>query len=54
LPGRGGVLRPKIDLKTKDAIGRTWQLSTVQVDPNLPERFELEFTDRDGQKKRRS
>ncbi len=38
--------------RRKDAIGRTWQLSTVQVDSNLPERFELEYTDRDGQKKR--
>jgi threonyl-tRNA synthetase len=39
-------------VQARDAIGRTWQLSTVQVDPNLPERFELEYTDRDGQKKR--
>ena len=39
-------------MKTTDAIGRVWQLSTVQVDPNLPERFELEYTDRDGQRKR--
>jgi len=50
--GEAAFYGPKIDLKTKDAIGRTWQLSTVQVDPNLPERFELEYTDRDGQKKR--
>ncbi|MGN6502242.1 MAG: threonine--tRNA ligase [Pseudolysinimonas sp.] len=52
MPGEAAFYGPKIDLKTRDALGRTWQLSTVQVDPNLPERFELEFTDRDGQKKR--
>ncbi|MGE3194333.1 MAG: threonine--tRNA ligase [Microbacteriaceae bacterium] len=52
MPGEAAFYGPKIDLKTRDAIGRTWQLSTVQVDPNLPERFELEFTDKDGQKKR--
>jgi threonyl-tRNA synthetase len=50
--GEAAFYGPKIDLKTRDAIGRTWQLSTVQVDPNLPERFELEYTDRDGSKKR--
>jgi threonyl-tRNA synthetase len=52
VPGEAAFYGPKIDLKTRDAIGRTWQLSTVQVDPNLPERFELEFMDKDGQKKR--
>ncbi|WP_217424050.1 threonine--tRNA ligase [Agromyces sp. Marseille-P2726] len=52
MPGEAAFYGPKIDLKTRDAIGRTWQLSTVQVDPNLPERFELEFTDRDGERKR--
>ncbi|MEJ1092297.1 threonine--tRNA ligase [Microbacterium istanbulense] len=52
VPGEAAFYGPKIDLKTTDAIGRVWQLSTVQVDPNLPERFDLEFTDRDGQKKR--
>ncbi|MEJ1155501.1 threonine--tRNA ligase [Microbacterium marmarense] len=52
VPGEAAFYGPKIDLKTKDAIGRTWQLSTVQVDPNLPERFDLEYTDSDGQKKR--
>jgi threonyl-tRNA synthetase len=52
VPGEAAFYGPKIDLKTRDAIGRVWQLSTVQVDPNLPERFGLEFTDRDGQKKR--
>ncbi len=52
VPGEAAFYGPKIDLKTRDAIGRVWQLSTVQVDPNLPERFDLEFMDRDGQKKR--
>ena len=50
--GEAAFYGPKIDLKVKDAIGRTWQLSTVQLDFNLPERFHLEFTDRDGVKKR--
>ena len=50
--GEAAFYGPKIDLKVHDAIGRTWQLSTVQLDFNLPERFELEFTDRDGMKKR--
>lgn len=52
VPGEAAFYGPKIDLKTRDAIGRVWQLSTVQVDPNLPERFDLEFMDRDGQQKR--
>ncbi len=52
VPGEAAFYGPKIDLKTRDAIGRVWQLSTVQVDVNLPERFELEFTDKDGSKKR--
>lgn len=52
VPGEAAFYGPKIDLKTRDAIGRVWQLSTVQVDVNLPERFDLEFTDRDGEKKR--
>jgi threonyl-tRNA synthetase len=50
--GEAAFYGPKIDLKTRDAIGREWQLSTVQVDPNLPERFDLEFTDRDGSRQR--
>ncbi len=50
--GEAAFYGPKIDLKTRDAIGREWQLSTVQVDPNLPERFDLEFTDRDGTRQR--
>ncbi len=52
VPGEAAFYGPKIDLKTRDAIGRTWQLSTVQVDPNLPERFDLEFTASDGTKQR--
>lgn len=52
VPGEAAFYGPKIDLKTRDAIGRVWQLSTVQVDPNLPERFDLEFMDKDGQRKR--
>ncbi len=52
VPGEAAFYGPKIDLKTRDAIGRTWQLSTVLVDPNLPERFEPEYLDKDGQKKR--
>ena len=51
-PGEAAFYGPKIDLKVTDAIGRSWQLSTVQLDFNLPERFELEFTDRDGSKQR--
>ena len=50
--GEAAFYGPKIDLKTKDALGRTWQLSTVQVDPNLPERFGLEYTAADGSKQR--
>ncbi|WP_458041540.1 MULTISPECIES: threonine--tRNA ligase [Bacteria] len=52
VPGEAAFYGPKIDLKTKDAIGRTWQLSTVQVDPNLPDRFDLEYTGPDGEKHR--
>ncbi|WP_036283206.1 threonine--tRNA ligase [Microbacterium luticocti] len=52
VPGEAAFYGPKIDLKTKDAIGRVWQLSTVQVDPNLPERFGLEYTGPDGEKHR--
>lgn len=50
--GEAAFYGPKIDLKTKDALGRTWQLSTVQIDFNLPERFDLEFTGSDGEKHR--
>jgi threonyl-tRNA synthetase len=50
--GGGAFYGPKIDFKQKDALGREWQNSTVQCDFNLPERFDLEFTDRDGHLKR--
>ncbi|MDF1563499.1 MAG: threonine--tRNA ligase [Deltaproteobacteria bacterium] len=46
--GGGAFYGPKIDLKLKDAIGRTWQCSTVQFDFNLPERFDLEFVGSDN------
>ncbi|WP_150462539.1 threonine--tRNA ligase [Nesterenkonia ebinurensis] len=52
IPGEAAFYGPKIDLKITDAIGRKWQLSTVQVDPNLPERFELEYTAADGSRQR--
>ncbi|HNP15008.1 MAG TPA: threonine--tRNA ligase [Terrimesophilobacter sp.] len=51
-PGEAAFYGPKIDLKTRDAIGRSWQLSTVQVDFNLPERFGLEYTAADGTRQR--
>jgi threonyl-tRNA synthetase len=47
--GGGAFYGPKIDLKVMDALGREWQLSTVQFDFNLPERFELEYVGKDGQ-----
>ena len=50
--GGGAFYGPKIDFKVKDALGREWQNSTVQCDFNLPERFDLNYTDSDGQKKR--
>ncbi|MDD3821070.1 MAG: threonine--tRNA ligase, partial [Spirochaetales bacterium] len=43
---------PKIDLKIKDAIGREWQLTTIQFDFNEPERFDMTYVDADGQRKR--
>jgi threonyl-tRNA synthetase len=50
--GEAAFYGPKIDFMAKDAIGRVWQLATVQLDFNQPERFELEYTDSDGTKKR--
>lgn len=50
--GEAAFYGPKLDFMVKDAIGRKWQLGTIQVDYNLPERFELEYTDADGSKKR--
>ncbi len=46
--GDGAFYGPKIDFKVKDAIGRTWQCATIQLDFNLPERFEIKYQDKDG------
>ena len=51
-PGEGVFYGPKIDIKIKDILGRSWQCSTIQVDFNLPERFELNFVDADGHRHR--
>ncbi len=50
--GEAAFYGPKLDFMVKDALGRKWQLGTIQVDYNLPERFQLEYTDADGSKKR--
>ena len=50
--GEAAFYGPKLDFMVKDAIGRSWQLGTIQVDYNLPERFGLEYTDADGSKQR--
>ncbi|WP_300935811.1 threonine--tRNA ligase [uncultured Muribaculum sp.] len=50
--GEAAFYGPKLDFMVKDAIGRRWQLGTIQVDYNLPERFQLEFTGADNQKHR--
>ena len=50
--GGGAFYGPKIDLKIKDAIGRAWQLSTIQFDFNLPEQFDLVYTGQDGEEHR--
>nr|MBF0220948.1 threonine--tRNA ligase [Desulfobulbaceae bacterium] len=47
-PGEGVFYGPKIDIKIKDVLGRAWQCSTIQVDFNLPERFEISYTGEDG------
>jgi threonyl-tRNA synthetase len=52
MPDEAAFYGPKIDIKMVDAIGRSWQLSTVQFDFNLPRRFELEFVGEDGAKHR--
>lgn len=51
-PGGAAFYGPKISVQCRDAIGRTWQMSTVQLDFNLPERFNLEYTGPDGTKQR--
>jgi threonyl-tRNA synthetase len=50
IPGEAAFYGPKIDIKLVDVLGRLWQLSTVQFDWNLPERFELQYTGEDGEK----
>ena len=51
-PGGAAFYGPKISVQARDAIGRTWQMSTIQLDFNLPERFDIEYTGSDGAKKR--
>ena len=51
IPGEAAFYGPKIDIKLVDAIGRLWQLSTVQFDFNLPQRFQLEYVAEDGSRK---
>jgi threonyl-tRNA synthetase len=51
-PGGAAFYGPKISVQARDAIGRTWQMSTIQLDFNLPERFDLEYTAPDGTKQR--
>lgn len=47
-PGEGAFYGPKVEFHVQDALKRSWQLGTIQYDPNLPERFELEYTGEDG------
>ena len=51
-PGEGAFYGPKLDFSVKDAIGRVWQLGTLQLDPNLPERLDAEYVAEDGSKQR--
>jgi threonyl-tRNA synthetase len=51
-PGDGAFYGPKIDIDVHDLLGRPWQLATIQLDLNLPERFQCEYVDSDGQPKR--
>ncbi len=51
-PGGAAFYGPKISVQTRDAIGRSWQMSTIQVDFNMPERFELEYQAADGTRQR--
>ncbi len=50
--GEAAFYGPKLDFMFKDVIGREWQMTTIQLDMNLPERFELEYNDSDGERKR--
>ena len=52
LPGEGAFYGPKIEYTLKDALGREWQCGTIQVDPNMPERLDAEFTGEDGARHR--
>ena len=54
MEGEAAFYGPKIDIKLVDAIGRLWQLSTVQFDFNLPERFKLEYVGEDGERRARA
>ena len=51
-PGDGAFYGPKLDFHIRDSLGRVWQCGTIQLDMNLPERFDLTYIDRDGNKKR--
>jgi threonyl-tRNA synthetase len=51
-PGGAAFYGPKISIQARDAIGRTWQMSTIQLDFNLPERFDLEYAASDGTRQR--
>ena len=51
-PGDGAFYGPKLDFHIKDSLGRVWQCGTIQLDMNLPERFDLFYIDKDGSKKR--
>ena len=51
-PGDGAFYGPKLDIHIKDSLGRVWQCGTIQLDFNLPERFDLTYIDKDGEKKR--
>jgi threonyl-tRNA synthetase len=51
-PGGAAFYGPKISVQVKDALGRSWQMSTIQLDFNMPERFELEYTAADGSRQR--
>jgi threonyl-tRNA synthetase len=52
LPGEGAFYGPKLEFHLTDAIGRSWQCGTLQLDPNMPERLDAEYVDADGQRKR--
>lgn len=51
-PGDGAFYGPKLDFKIRDSLGRVWQCGTIQLDANMPERFDLTYIDSDGSKKR--